>query len=251
MTKPNPWIRCIKPRPDARIRLYCIPHAGGGASAYRTWQDGLPSIVEVRAVQLPGRENRLMETPFSSATEAAKALADVVEPELSGTWALFGHSMGALVGYELLRELARRGATLPGRFFASAFRAPQVANPDEPIHELPDAEFLDELNRRYDAVPAAARESEELLELILPGLRADTTVCDVYRHEGGEPLSVPISALGGERDTIVRPELLEAWADRTSAGFDLTLFPGDHFYLQADEKALLELISKRLLELAS
>jgi len=242
-------LRCIKPRPDARLRLYCIPYAGGGASAFRSWQESLPSIVEVQSIQLPGRENRLMETPFSDAREIAKALADVIAPDLDRPYAVFGHSMGALVSFELLRELRERKAREAAHFFASAFRAPQLQNPDPAIHELPDKEFLDELNRRYDAIPAAALESEELLSLILPGVRADTTVCDGYSYVEGDPLPTPISALGGEIDPIVKPDLLEPWKAQTSANFDLTLFQGDHFYLQPLQDELLALVSERLMGL--
>ena len=249
MTTKNPLLRCPKPRPDARIRLYCIPYAGGGASVYREWQDKLPSIVEVQSIQLPGRENRLMEEPFSDAREAARALADVIEPDLDRTFAVFGHSMGALIGFELLRELEARGANPPAHFFASAFRAPQVENPDSALHELPDAELLDELDRRYDAIPAAARESEELLDLIMPGIRADTSVCDGYSYVEGAKLSCPISVLGGKADAIVKPELLEPWSEQTSAGFEFDLFEGDHFYLQPRQDEVLALVSKRLLEL--
>jgi len=251
MTTKSPLLRCPKPRPDARIRLYCIPYAGGGASVYREWQDKLPSIVEVQAIQLPGRENRLMDEPFSDSREAAKAVADAIAPDLDRTYAVFGHSMGALVGFELLRELERRGAPTASHFFASAFRAPQVENPDSALHELPDAELLDELDRRYDAIPAAARESQELLELIMPGVRADTAVCDSYAYRAGDPLACPITALGGEADAIVSPELIELWREQTSAAFEFTLFPGDHFYLQPGQDQLLELVSRKLLELAS
>ena len=247
----NPLIRCFEPRPDARIRLYCVPHAGGGVSAFRSWQASLPSIVEVQAIQLPGRENRLMEAPLSDAFEIAKLIADTIEPELDRTYAVFGHSMGALISFELLRELQSRGAREAGHFFASAFRAPQLKNPDPVFHDLPDQEFIAELNRRYDAVPAAALESEELLELILPGVRADTTVCDAYEYKQGEPLNCPITALGGESDGIVKPELLKPWIEQTSSYFDLELFAGDHFYLQPGEKALLELVSRKLLALAN
>ena len=249
MAPKTPLLRCLKPRPDARIRLYCIPHAGGGASAYRTWQDSLPSIVEVQAIQLPGRENRLMEKPFSDAREIAAILADVIAPDLDRTYAIFGHSMGALVGFELLRELRSRNAPSAGHFFPSAFRAPQAINPDAAIHELPDMEFLNELNRRYDAIPAAALESEELLELILPGIRADTTVCDGYEYRDAPPLDCPITILGGESDPIVKRELLGPWGEQTVATSELCLFPGDHFYLQPGQEALLKLISARLLEL--
>lgn len=240
------WVRIPRPDPRARVRLYCIPHAGGGASTFRTWPGDLPAGIEVRSVQLPGREDRIAETPFRDAPAAAVALADAIGGELSGSWALFGHSMGALIGFELLRELRRRDVAGPARFFVSGHRAPQFPDSFESIHELPDAEFLDALDSRYSAVPPAVRESEELLELLLPGLRADVAVCDTYVHERGEPLECPIDALGGTDDPAVSRESLEAWHEQTSGPFRVTMLEGDHFYLQTRQAELLRIVGEAL-----
>ena len=187
----NAWIKCYDPRPNAELALLCLPYAGGGASLFRDWSKDLPPAVEVRALQPPGREERLLEEPFDSVGALADALAEVVAPELDRPWAVFGHSMGALTAFELVRRLRERGVPTPVHFFASAFRAPQLACPVPTIHELPADEFLTELNRRYDAVPAAAMESAELLELFLPGLRADVAICDTYAYTAGPPLDLP------------------------------------------------------------
>lgn len=243
MAAKNPWIRCPKPRPAARMRLYCIPHAGGGAGTYRSWSDGLPETVEQRSVQLPGREDRLKDTPLHSVVPLARALADALVPELDRPWALFGHSMGALVGFELLRELRRRGAPAATHLFASAFRAPQLPLAVPPIHELSDEAFIEEVDRRYDAVPAIVRENQELMALMLPGLRADVAVCDGYEHVQGEPLACPITAFGGEQDRHVSRKELEGWSEQTSGAFTLRMFPGDHFFLQSAQAELLAVIS--------
>ncbi len=248
MSLEQPWVKIARPRPDARTRLLCIPHAGGGATAFRTWADGLPADVEVCAVQLPGRENRLMEEALRDVPAAVKALADVLGPSLVEPWALFGHSMGALIGFELLRELRRRGVRAPRHFFASGYRAPHVPDPHPPIYDLPDNEFVEEMNRRYDAVPPAARESAELMELFLPGLRADISVCDTYAYSEDDPLDCPISACGGEQDEQVARADLEAWAVQTSASFDLSLFPGGHFFIESARDEVLASISTTLSE---
>jgi medium-chain acyl-[acyl-carrier-protein] hydrolase len=229
------------------VRLYCVPHAGGGASAFRAWGAALPGV-EVRSVQLPGREDRIGEPALRSAAEIAGPLADALQDDgaPSGRWALFGHSMGALVGFEVLRELRRRGTPGPVHFFASGHRAPQLPDPDPPMHALSDDEFLDALDERYGGVPAAVRESDELLELLLPGLRADVSVCDTYEHVEEEPLDCPLTALGGERDRGVRREELEAWREQTRGEFRLEMFAGGHFYLQERETDVLRAVARAL-----
>ena len=240
------WLKVPRPDPHARLRLFCIPHAGGGAATFRLWQENLPAGVEVAAVQLPGREERLMEEPFSAIEPIVEVLAGELEPHLGLPYAIFGHSMGSLIGFELLRELRRRG--LPGarHLFTSAHRAPQLPDRFPPIHHLPDEEFLHEVDTRYGAVPAAARADAELMELLLPGLRADVTVCDTYTYRDDAPLECAISTFGGEGDHQVNREELEAWGEQTRGPFSFTLFSGDHFFLQTEQEALLRTVSEGL-----
>ena len=245
MSEPN-WIKVYDSRPSAKLRLYCLPYAGGGASLYRDWSKDLPEHVEVRAIQPPGREERLLEEPFDRVQALVHALAGVLEPELDRPYALFGHSMGALVAFELARTLRARGGPTPSHFFASGHRAPQIACPVETIHELSAEEFLHELNRRYDAVPAAARESAELLELFLPGLRADVAVCDTYAYTPSAPLDCPITAVGGDADAIVPLAQIEAWNEQTSSSFRHERFSGDHFFVKTARDELLQTLASDL-----
>jgi medium-chain acyl-[acyl-carrier-protein] hydrolase len=240
------WIKCRRPNPGARVRLFCIAHAGCGASAFRTWADDLPGEIEVRAVQLPGREDRVMEAAFRDALAAARAVAEVIAESLDGPFALFGHSMGALVAFEVLRELRRRGVRAPEHLFASSHRGPHIAIDYEPFHELPDDAFVEEMNRRYDSVPAAARGSAELMELLLPGLRADIAVCDTYAFADEPPLGCAITAYGGTDDDQVSRADLDAWREHTTGGFEVRQFPGDHFYLQPAQRELLGDLAARL-----
>lgn len=246
MANEKTWIKRMRANPAAKRRLICLPHAGGGAWAFRTWPDALPADVEVLSVQLPGREDRLTDEPLDAAAPIVRTVADVLAGSLDRPYAIYGHSMGALLGFELLRELRRRGAAPAERLFAAAYRAPQVPSPDPPIFHLPDGEFVEEVDRRYDAVPPAARADPELMELVLPGLRADVAVCDTYAYVAEEPLDCPISVFGGVEDRAVQRPELEAWSQQTTAEFDLTMFPGDHFFLQSSFDALMRAVVERL-----
>lgn len=242
----SPWVKPLRAVPGARARLLCIPYAGGGAWAYRTWPPGLPADVEVLGVQPPGREDRLMEPPIAEMGALVAELAPVVEPLTDRPWAVFGHSMGALIGFELIRALARRGARPASHLFASGYRAPQVPGDVPLMTDLDDAAFVEEVNRRYDAVPPAARESEELMELVLPGLRADIAVCDVYAYAEGEPLPCPITALGGTGDANVPRAHLEAWGEQSGGPFELKLIEGGHFFLQSAQAEVVGIVASRL-----
>jgi surfactin synthase thioesterase subunit len=228
-TRADVWLTRLRTHQLGRLQLVCFSYAGGSASAYRTWPDNLPADVDICAVQLPGRDNRLAERPFTRLLDLVEALADVLEPNLRAPFALFGHSMGALVAFELTRELRRRGGPQPLRLFVSACRAPQLPDPDPPIHLLPEPALLEEL-RRLDGTPTHVFENPELRSLVLPALRADFSVCETYVHESDEPLAASISAFGGAADNEVSQDQLEGWRTQTSASFTLRIFAGNHFY---------------------
>ena len=149
------WIAFRKPNPQARLRLFCFPYAGAGASIFRTWPDGLPADVEICPVQYPGRGTRPMETPFTEISSLVRALAQAMLPLVDKPFAFFGHSLGALVAFELAQELRRQSSLQPARLFVSADRAPQIPRRNRPIHALPEGEFLAEL-RRLNGIPGKA-----------------------------------------------------------------------------------------------
>lgn len=230
---PGRWLVTPRPKPDARVRLFCLPFAGGAASAYRSWGDLMGPGVEVTAVQLPGREMRLREPPFDRVEPLVAAIADVLEA--AGTleakpYAVFGHSMGALIGFELVRELRRRGRPLPVALVASGRNAPHMPPRDPLMHPLPHDEFVDRL-RRFEGTPEAVLEHQELMEMLIPLLRADFAVNEAYTHRPEEPLGLPLLAMGGDGDEEVSREGLEAWAGYTRGPFDLRVYPGGHFFL--------------------
>ncbi len=231
------------------MRLFCFPYAGGGASIYRDWGALLPNDVEVVLLQLPGRETRLLEEPISDAAELTKALVDAITPLLDAPFSFFGHSMGTIVSFELARELRRRGMREPSSLFLSAGRAPHVPDPDPPIHELPDAAFIAELRARYDGIPGEVLSNEELLELVLPGLRGDMKLLETHSFVAEEPLEAPITCFGGRDDHRLSHEDLEGWARHTRGAFVLRRLPGDHFFLHSQRSLLLRYLADDLIQL--
>jgi medium-chain acyl-[acyl-carrier-protein] hydrolase len=239
------WIAYRKPRPQARLRLFCFPYAGGGALTYRTWADGLPADVEVCPIQLPGRGTRLGELLFTQLSPLIQALAQALLPLLDKPFAFFGHSLGALVSFELARQLRRQYGVQPVRLFVSASRAPQLPHRGLPVHTLPEGDFLAEL-RHLNGTPREVLDHEELMQIALPVLRADFAVYETYVYVAELPLNCSISAFGGLRDRTVSQSDLEAWREQTRDSFSLQMFPGDHFFLNITHPLLLRVLSQEL-----
>lgn len=244
------WIAYREPRPRARLRLFCFPYAGGGAAAYRGWAGVLPQEVEVCPVQLPGRESRLRDQPFDRLKPLVAALADALVPHFDLPFAFFGHSMGSLLSFELARELRRRGRPEPLHLFVSARRAPQVPSREEPIHDLPEPEFLARL-RELNGTPEEVLQHEELMRLLTPILRADFAVNETYTYEPELPLDLGISAFGGLSDHDITKEDLAGWRDQTTGRFRLRMLPGDHFFLHSGRELIVDALSRDLLEIAA
>ena len=237
------WIPFRKPDPQSRLRLFCLPYAGAGALIFHKWSDALPRDIEVCPIQLPGRGTRLTEPPFTKLPGLIEALARVLVPLLDKPFAFFGHSLGALIGFELARQIRRQHGLHPVRLFVSAGRAPQIPHRTQPIHTLPDNEFLTEL-RRLNGTPRELLDHEELMEVMLPIVRADFALYETYLYSAEPPLNCPISAFGGLQDRRISASDLEAWRSQTSASFSLRMFPGDHFFLK--EPLLLQALSQEL-----
>lgn len=224
------WILGPKPNPDAGGRLFCLPFAGGGASVYRGWTDAFPTSVEVRALELPGRESRFGEPRISNAGVLAKEITNALSPYLDRPFALFGYSVGALLAFEVARELHRRGGPLPAYLFVAAMRAPHVPKVHPPLAHLPREEFLDQINYYYQPSDDAWK-IPELLEVFLPILRDDMAINETYEYADEPPLPCPIDAYVGADDKGTPLASAEAWRDQTSTEFELTVFPGGHFFL--------------------
>ena len=242
---PNLWIKCPQPNSEANLRLFCLPYAGGGTSIFRLWHRELPSNVEVCAIDLPGRENRLREKPISNLEILTENLVEVFLQHLDKPFALFGHSMGALIVYELARKLLQKNVN-PVYIFLSGRPAPHVPELYPPLHLLPNAEFIEKLTNVYCAIPDIVAKDQELMELLLPALRADITLIETYIHSKVEPLDCPICALGGLEDKEATHDYLVTWRDYTRSSFSVQMFPGGHFYLNENRQLLLEFMSQTL-----
>ncbi|WP_018350250.1 thioesterase II family protein [Longispora albida] len=227
---PDPWLLTQRPRPAARLRVICLPFAGGGATAYRDWPAQLPDWAEVSTVCLPGRGARFAEEPHRSTATLIPALLGALRPR--EPYVLFGHSMGALTAFELCRALRAEGRPLPLGLVVSGRRAPHLRRPAHipDLHSLPEPALLDRL-RSYGGTPEELLANTELLELFLPALRADFELVETHQYTVAEPLGIPIVAYAGLDDASTPPGSAEAWGQHTSAGFRWELFPGGHFFL--------------------
>lgn len=243
----SPWISSAKPNPRAALRLICFPYAGGGAAIFRGWSNDLVPEVAVYSAQLPGREMRLAESTTSDINEIVIPMAESIGPCLQEPFAFFGHSMGALLAFELARVLRMRFGLRPVQLFLSARRAPQLPNPDPPLAHLPEAAFIAEVNQRYNnSIPNLILTNTELRDLFLPILRADLALLDSYCYTHQEPLDCPIAVFGGTEDRRATVEQLEAWRVQTQRHFSVELFPGGHFFLQESRALLLRSLAVHL-----
>lgn len=243
----NSWVKCAKPRPRARLRLFCFPHAGGGASVYKSWAERLPEEIEVCAIQLPGREERLSETAYTRMPNLIWSLAHALHPHLEAKpFAFFGHSMGGFVSFEMARHLRALGDTGPVKLFVAAQRAPHLPDPDPYVHNLPDEQFIEKL-RTLNGTPQEVLQNAEVLEFALPLLRADFAVCETYHYVEEAPLSCPIKAFGGVADKEISYDQLAAWREQTTSSFTVRMFAGDHFFVESERDLLLRTISQELL----
>jgi surfactin synthase thioesterase subunit len=241
----NPWFAPLETHSTALLRLFCFPHAGGGAATYRKWSAALPSSVEVCPVLLPGREARLREPAFSSVFPLIEALAPAIIPFLKLPFVFFGHSMGALVAFELVRELRRRRERLPECLFVSAREAPGFTLTQPPISDLPEEEFARALVELKGAGPEVLQHPE-LMKLMSPTLRADFALHERYEYVDEPALACSIVAFGGLQDTNTDADGLSLWRGQTSGSFVRRMFPGDHSFINTHSALFLNKFSQEL-----
>ncbi|MFJ4658840.1 thioesterase II family protein [Nocardia sp. NPDC088792] len=230
------WVRRFNPDPGAGIRLACLPHAGGSASYFLPVARALAPGCEVLAVQYPGRQDRRLEQPFQSVGELADAVAEQLLPWTDRPLAIFGHSLGALVGFEVAGRLAEKGCE-PVALIVSGRRAPSRVR-SENVHTRTDAGILAEVDALGGTDPVALADPE-MRQLVLAALRADYTAVETYRYVERTPLRMPISAHIGVDDPRVTLDEAQDWARHTSGGFELQAYPGGHFYLNTEAAAVI------------
>ncbi|MFT7836856.1 alpha/beta fold hydrolase [Saccharothrix sp. BKS2] len=222
------WTVRRLPRPDAALRLYAFPHSGGSPGEFVRWADELPDV-EVLGVQLPGHGSRFAEEPLTSMAELVAAVVEHVD--FRPPFAFFGHSLGALVAHEVALELRERGRPLPDLLVVSAIPAPHHGPRREAVHHLPEEELISFIDGSYGGGMAQVAGDRDLLAMVLPAYRADFEVYETYRYSPRPPLDVPLRVFGGRDDDIAEDRLAD-WARHTTAGCELTVLPGGHFYLR-------------------
>jgi len=223
------WLVCPQQRVRPKLRLLCFPYAGGSAWMFRPWASQLSENVEILAVELPGRGKRLAEPALTDLPSIVQALGPQLLPHLNIPFAVFGHSMGALVAFEICQWLRRSAQITPVHFWASAARAPHLAVQPPLMHTLEDDAFINRL-KQYKGTPTSVLNNIELMNLMLPTLRADFTVLETYVYRPSAPFIFPITGLWGESDKIVSQTDVAAWETHTP-NFTLQAISGDHFFI--------------------
>ncbi len=246
MEEATSWLVCQPAEMRPRLRLFCLPHAGGGSITFHSWRVKLPPLVQICSVLLPGRERRLAEPSYTQLNPLVETMTRELTPWLEVPFVVFGHSMGALLAFEWVRNLRRSGLPMPNWIFLSGRPAPDMQVEGSPLQSLPDREFLEELTLRYQGISQEFLQNPDLTQLFLPVLRADIAVVESYQFKAGAPLNCPMTVFGGVEDATASYEQLLAWKNHTQERFRLQLFPGGHFYPQ---DPMLEAISATLIEL--
>lgn len=247
-TEMSDWAPLLKPHSTSIARLFCFPYAGAGTFIFRDWPKSVPKAIEICPVELPGRAGRFKERPYTHLKPLIEGITGIISSALDKPFAFFGHSMGALISFELARHLRRKGLPQPVHLFVSGRRAPQVPDSDPKLYDLPEPELIDKL-RRLRGTPDAIFEHPELMQMIIPVLRADFSVCQTYLYTPELPLDYPITVCGGETDPETADGRLEAWREQTTSSFAAQIFPGDHFYLNTAQVQVLQVLSLELAQL--
>ncbi len=230
----NRWMHALEPVAVGTVRLFCLPYAGGGVSIYRQWSRLLSHRLSAVPLRLPGREMRILDAPIDTLDGMLDALVAVLRPHVHQPYALFGHSMGALIAHELAQRLRSEGTALPILLGVSGRQAPHIPNPAgwETVRGVSDARFI-EILARINASTETVLANPALYELLMPTLRADFNLCEDYRARPPRPLPMPIIAFGGTHDPSVSLQAVGEWSQHTTAGFSMNAIDGDHFFINS------------------
>lgn len=244
-TAASAWILRPQPNPSADLRLFCLPHAGGDTWIFQDWHRALPGYIEVCPIRLPGRGSRIGEPPFATVRPLVEALGDALGDALDRPFAIFGHSMGALIGFELARYLRQVFGRSPTMLCVASCPAPHLVDFRPAISHLSPYLLMDALRGRFGA-GAEIAGNHELMSLMMPTLRADLSLCETYRYADAERLDCPLSAYGGTADVWIDMAALDAWGAHTRATFLQHAIVGDHFFPIGSRDAMLPVLSRDL-----
>lgn len=235
-----------KIRPNAHLRIICFPYAGGNSATYMSWHNHLDQNVELAIVQLPGRGIRLSEPPFETMTELVKALFLEIGKLKYKPFVFYGHSMGARVAYEVTLMLRRFNYQLPIHFIASGSVAPCIERKKDRIYHLPDEEFIKEVGE-LNGSPAEVLANNEIMQMLLPALRADFKIIETYCNKSQAIIPTKITVLAGNEEEV-DAEDLDAWFKLFSSNTGLHWIPGDHFFIDTNKSDVLSLLNGLLQE---
>lgn len=247
---PKSWFGNYKKNNQSLMRMFCFPYAGGSASIFAKWSANLPPAVDIIPVQLPGRANRFNESPYDDLYLLIKDVIDGISPYLDKPFVLFGHSMGALIIFELAYSLLTTKNIKPELLIVSGSRAPSIFNSGKNIHLYDDKQFIAWLQDN-GGTPDGIFDSEDSCKVFLPVLRADFKICEIYQWIVKKKVASPILAFGGLQDVLVKREDILEWEKVTESDFKYKMIPGDHFYINNNSHLLLFNIYQALLELIS
>jgi medium-chain acyl-[acyl-carrier-protein] hydrolase len=241
------WWTVARPNRHAALRLFVFPYGGSGGSICRLWHRLLPGDLEIHGIQLPGRGPRIAEPPMRRMPELTRMLGTALQPLLDRPFAFFGHSLGAVLAFDVARHVRRRWGLHPCHLFVGGRRAPQLPVTESFKHELGEQEFIDHV-RDLQGTPPEVLADAELLALSLPALRADFELSETYEYTPEPPLAMPITVFGGRDDPESGGGRLEAWQAQTTGPFRIELLDGDHFFIHSSERQLLAILEAQLTE---
>ena len=242
-----PWLPKLTAKAESRVRLFCFPYAGGTTYTYRGWDSLLPPAIEVCAVELPGRARRMREPALRNMQSLVQSMIPALLPYFDKPFAFYGHSMGALISFELARELRRSHQLQPVHMFVASCLPPQSPRRRERVtYNLPESLFIEEV-RHFNGTPKEVQEySEELMQLTLPLLRADFEACQTYEYVAEPPLTCPMTVVGGLQDKGLNRTDLDGWREQTTSACTVQMLSGDHLFINTAQIWVLRMLSKSL-----
>jgi medium-chain acyl-[acyl-carrier-protein] hydrolase len=244
-TNRDKWFFCMKPNTAAATRLFCFPFAGGGASVFNGWNELVDSSIEICALQLPGREARYSEPRIKDFVKLVKDIAQAIHEYQDKPFSIFGYSFGALLAFEVSRELRRQGLAIPVHLFVAACQAPQIPDAYPPISMLGDSEFMHKVEDFFEPQNEAWSHSK-LRDFLLPVLRDDIAVCESYVYRKEAPFSCPIDVFAGEQDRSIPVASTRDWSEHSTATVTHHVFPGGHFFIDDSEDEIIALVLSAL-----
>jgi len=246
MAGDNLWLPKTYSQGQNRTEVFCLPHAGGGSAIYHRWEKLLPRHLTVVPIKLPGREGRFNETPYDNIESLIHSMSSAIADSIQEPFALYGHSMGGLIAYELAQHLRKHYDKSPRVLFVSASRSPDRFKKDRALHRLPDEEMIQSLIRDFGRGGKTTAAELDMMRAMSDTIRADLKLLETYEHKPQEPLPCPIVGIAATEDHRVTASDVNGWRSFTTARFTMRTMAGHHFFLRQQEKAITDLIASRL-----